>query len=134
MCRHLDHSQNAASADEEMGRGRKYRLSDDAPPRQSSNVHGAADQIGMAETVRAVCGAVTALADTLNALGLRIALARNVDGPEDEPYAAYYNRLALLAESAAGQVRGIQKLLGAIEITTLRNNSARTKPPTRSRF
>jgi hypothetical protein len=63
------------------------------------------------------------LADTLNALGLRIALVNNTHSSAEDTNPSYYNRLALLAESASGQVRGIQKLLRAIELTPLHHES-----------
>jgi hypothetical protein len=87
----------------------------------------------MAEAVRAASAAVTALADTLNALGLRIALAKNTHRSPEDSNASYYNRLALLAESASGQVRGIQKLLRAIELSTLHCGSEPTNRKSRSR-
>jgi hypothetical protein len=77
----------------------------------------------MAEAVQAASAAVTALIDTLNTIVLRIALAKNTHDGAEYSNPSYYNWLALLAESAAGQVRGIQKLLRAIELTTLRNES-----------
>jgi len=83
--------------------------------RLSSKEVAVGDNVEMPEVVRAISSAVTALADTLNALGLRIALARNTFGPEEDGYPGYYNRLARLSESAAGQVRGIQQLLATID-------------------
>jgi hypothetical protein len=77
----------------------------------------------MTEAVRAATAAVTALADTLNALVLRIALANNGRGSVEDAYLSGYNGLGLLAESASGQVRGIQKLLRVIELITSRCES-----------
>jgi hypothetical protein len=104
----------------------KYRTKSDAPGRhsaRSSTSRELPDEIGMTEAVRAASAAVTALADTLNAPGLRIALAHNAHSSAEDTNSSYYSRLALLAESASGQVQGIQKLLRAIELTTLRNES-----------
>lgn len=111
--------------DEQMGRLGKNRPSNDAVARKSLRAHAQTDEIGLVETVRAAAGAITALADTLNALGLRIALARNAagGGSDAEACSAYHKRLALLAQSAAGQVDGIQKLINAIEAATLRDLS-----------
>jgi hypothetical protein len=102
----------------------KNRKNSDAPRRQPSRSSArgeSLDEIGLTEAVCAASAAVTALADTLNALVLRIALANGGHGSVENAYPSYYNRLALLAESASGQVRGIQKLLRAIELTTLRS-------------
>ncbi len=108
-----------------MGVRHKYRTKTDAPRRHSScSSRGELlDEIGMTEAVRAASAAVTALADTLNALGLRIAIAKDVHGIAEDTYPSYHNRLALLAESASGQVQGIQKLLRAIELTMLRREA-----------
>jgi hypothetical protein len=109
-----------------MGLRHRYRTKSGAPRRHSSYSSTSGellDEIGMTEAVRAASGAVTALADTLNALGLRIALAKEVHSAPDDTSPCYYNRLALLAESASGQVQGIQKLLRAIELTTLRREA-----------
>jgi hypothetical protein len=108
-----------------MGHLRKNRSSNDALAHKFLKAHAPTDEIGLVETVRAVSGAITALADTLNALGLRIALARNAPGygTGAETQSAYYKRLALLAQSAAGQVEGIQKLINAIEAATLHDLS-----------
>jgi hypothetical protein len=76
---------------------------------------GIMDHVGNPEVISAISGAVSVLADTLNALGLRIALARNDAGRGTEVSPEYYNRLACLAESAAGQVRGIQQLIATID-------------------
>ena len=107
-----------------MGSPRKNRSSNDALA-HNLTARAPTDEIGLVETVRAVSGAITALADTLNALGLRIALARNAPGcgTGPETHSAYYKRLALLAQSAAGQVEGIQKLINAIEAATLHDLS-----------
>ncbi|HKV54306.1 MAG TPA: hypothetical protein VJN94_06655, partial [Candidatus Binataceae bacterium] len=83
----------------------------------------------MVEAVRAISGAVAALADTLNALGLRIALEKTAHDSSDDHYSAYYHRLALLAESAAGQLGGIQKLLSVIELITVRSEPEQIKTP-----
>lgn len=117
-----------------MGLRRKYHIKSDAPRRCSSHSSASRellDEIGMAEAVRATSAAVTALADTLNALGLRIALADNIHASEEDTNPSYYNRLALLAESASGQVRGIQKLLRAIELTMLHDESDQINRKTR---
>jgi|SRR5579863_2330837 len=102
-----------------MGRLRKSP-STNAVARKSLKSNAHAREIGLVETVRAVSEAIAALADTLNALGLRIALARNAStcAGSAEACSVYYRRLALLADSAAGQVEGIQKLINAIEATT----------------
>jgi hypothetical protein len=108
-----------------MALSRKYRTTSEAPRGPSSRWsidRKALDQIGRTEAVRAACAAVTALADTLNALGLRIAVAKNTYDRAEDSNPSYHN-LALLAESASGQVRSIQKLLRAIELTALRNES-----------
>jgi hypothetical protein len=104
----------------------RYRTKSDAPRRHSfySFTSGELlDEIGMIKAIRAASAAVTALADTLNALGLRIALAKEVHSTAEDTYSSYHNRLALLAESASGQVQGIQKLLRAIELTTSRRKA-----------
>jgi hypothetical protein len=109
-----------------MGLRRRYRRKTDASRRYSSYSTASnerLDEIGMTEAVRAAVTAVTALADTLNALGLRIALAKEAHSTPEDTYPSYHNRLALLAESASGQVQGIQKLLRAIELTTLRREA-----------
>jgi hypothetical protein len=105
-----------------MGLRRRNHTKTDAPQRHSTRGEPL-DEIGLTEAVRAASAAVTALADTLNALGLRIALAIDARSTIEDTYPSYHNRLALLAESAAGQVRGIQKLLRAIELTTLRREA-----------
>jgi hypothetical protein len=97
------------------GNSYKYSRLDDLSTRLSSKDITPEDNVELSELVRAISSAVTALADTLNALGLRIALARNTFGPEEDGYPGYYNRLARLSESAAGQVRGIQQLLATID-------------------
>lgn len=101
-----------------MGRLHKSR-SNNAVARNSLKTNAYAKEIGLVETVRAVSEAIAALADTMNALGLRIALARNVStcAGGAETCSVYYRRLALLVDSAAGQVDGIQKLINAIEAT-----------------
>jgi len=104
----------------------KYRTKSDAPRSHSFRYPTSQellDEIGMTEAVRAASAAVTALADTLNALGLRIALAHNTHSSAEDTNSSYYSRLALLAESASGQVQGIQKLLRAIELTPLHHES-----------
>lgn len=113
-----------------MGPRRRYRTKTGAPRRHSCSSSASGellDEIGMVEAVRAASAAITALADTLNALGLRIALAKNTYNTAEDTYPSCYSRLALLAESASGQVRGIQKLLRAIELTTLRGESRRER-------
>ncbi len=119
---------NLPCLDKEMGPRRRYRTKTDAPRRHSSSYSASGeflDEIGMAEAVRAASAAITALADTLNALGLRIALAKNIYSTEEDIYPSFYSRMALLAESASGQVQSIQKLLRAIELTTLHCESQR---------
>jgi len=113
---------------------RKYRTKSDAPRRYSSRSsisRELLDEIGMTEAVRAASAAVTALADTLNALRLRIALAENIHGSAEDTNPSCYNRLALLAESASGQVQSIQKLLRTIELTTIRSESEQIDRKTR---
>ena len=85
------------------------------------------DCVGTPEVISAISGAITALADTLNALGLRIALAKNQSGSGADISAGYYNRLSRLAESAAGQVRGIQQLLATIEESELGRTRNRSR-------
>ena len=72
----------------------KYRTASDAPRGHSSGSstdREALDHIGMAEAAQAPSAVVTALIDILNALVLRIALARNThDGAEDSN-PSYYN-------------------------------------------
>ena len=103
-----------------MGHLRKNNSSNYALAHKFSKGRARTDEIGLFETVRAASAAITALADTLNALSLRIALARNAPGCGTSAVACsvYYQRLALLAKSAAGQVDGIQKLINAIEAAT----------------
>ncbi len=117
-----------------MGLRRRYHTKTDTPRRHCSRSSASGellDEIGMTEVVRAASAAVTALADTLNALGLRIALAKNTHGVVEDTNPSYYNRLALLAESASGQVRGIQQLLRAIELTTLHRKTGQINKTTR---
>jgi hypothetical protein len=115
-----------------MGLRRKYRTKSELSRPHSSSAstnQEALDKVGMTEAMRAASAAITALADTLNALVLRIALWKNTDANSRGSEQSCKNRLALLAESASGQVRGIQKLLQAIELTTQRNESKQTREP-----
>lgn len=92
------------------GGDRRFSL-DKGPSHDGGNM----DHAGNPEVISAISSAVASLADTLNALGLRIALARNDAGGENDISPGYYNRLGHLAESAAGQVRGIQELIATID-------------------
>ncbi len=90
------------------------------------------DASGASEVSRAIAQAVAALADTLNALGLRIALSRDNYRAEGDISTAHYNRLATLTEAAAGQVKGIQLLLGTLDDNPVRERSEGPEPPERS--
>jgi hypothetical protein len=90
------------------------------------------DASGASEVSRAIAQAVAALADTLNALGLRIALSRDNSSAEGDLSTAHYNRLATLTKAAAGQVRGIQLLLGTLDDNPVRERSEGPEPPERS--
>lgn len=85
------------------------------------------------DVVRAISSAVVALADTLNALGLRVALARTASAVGEGSDKGYHNRLARLTESAAGQVRGIQQLLATIDEISVVDRPRLVKPPDGSR-
>ena len=90
------------------------------------------DANGAPEVSRALAQAVAALADTLNALGLRIALSRDNYSGEHDISMAHYNRLATLTEAAAGQVRGIQLLIGTLDDNPMRERSESPETPERS--
>ncbi len=107
-----------------MRRGSKYGPGDEVSSWGPVGDRDAADQSAMAEVLKASSAAVAALADTLNALILRIALARTAGGIESENY----GRLARLAASASEQVKGIQQLLGTIEGAVLRKQSSQIRP------
>ena len=109
-----------------MGHATKHGSQHDALLRTEGD-REAVDRNAMAEVISASSAALAALADTLNALALRIALARSASGSETESY----SRLARLAASASEQVRGIQQLLGSLEPGVLRTQSGRAKRPAR---
>jgi len=109
-----------------MGRGTKVGSSDRALQRQVTGHTGHSDAVvenGMADVIKASSGALAALADTLNALTLRIPLAGTAGNCEGKSY----GRLAHLAASASEQVRGIQQLLSSMEGAMPHNQSGRTK-------
>lgn len=69
------------------------------------------------DAIRVTSEAVTSLADRLNAVGLRIALIGNA---RSEPSSSaniesYLSRLSSLVDSAAAQMRFIQRLLDVIQ-------------------
>jgi hypothetical protein len=94
-----------------MGLRRRYHTKTDAPRRHSSYSSTSGellDEIGMTEAVRAASAAVTALADALNALGLRIALAKEVYSTPEGTYPSYHNRLHSWWNQRHGKSRGFR--------------------------
>jgi hypothetical protein len=115
------------------GDSRKYPRLDDLSAQLSSNEMTRTEGIEVTDVVRAISSAVVALADTLNALGLRVALARDASDAGGGSDPSYHNRLARLTESAAGQVRGIQQLLATIDETSVVDRPRLIKPTGGSR-
>jgi hypothetical protein len=115
------------------GDGRKYQRLDELSAQLSSNDEARIEDVEVTDVVRAISSAVTALADTLNALGLRVALARNAYAAGGGGDTGYHNRLAHLTESAAGQVRGIQQLIASIDESSAVDRPILVKPPVGSR-
>ena len=115
------------------GDSRKYPRLDDLSAQLSSNDMTRSEGMEVTDVVRAISSAVTALADTLNALGLRVALARNASTAAGGNDTGYHNRLVRLTESAAGQVRGIQQLLATIDETSVVDRPRLVKPTDGSR-
>lgn len=110
-----------------MARESKYSSWDAPLPRELASDRDAIDKSAMAGVIKAGGEALAALADTLNALTLRIALARTAGTSGSESY----DRLARLAASASDQVRGIQHLLGTMEEAVHREESSHPKRSSR---
>src|SRR5689334_13115086 len=72
---------------------------------------------GLGENIHTLSEAVTALADRLNALALRVALMGGTNDHSPNESEAYLNRLSLLVGAAGDQMRHIQELLQLVENT-----------------
>ena len=83
-----------------------------------------------AEIVHSASDAITALADRLNALALRVALIGAVDLSEapDIAIEASLHKLYSLVDSAADQMRRIQKILPVLQASALKTESSPIRP------
>jgi HAMP domain-containing protein len=82
------------------------------------------DAAELHDVVRAAAAAVTALADRLNTLALRVALFGGVsEAAASSNVESYLNRLASLVDSAGEQMHRVQKLIRVLETATIQTEA-----------